>query len=47
MIFEQKDQSIMGEGEEFFKFSICYCVKYYILLELFLENIIYALLGSL
>ena len=28
----------MVEGEEYFKFSICYCVKYYVRLEIFLEN---------
>ena len=29
MIFEQRDRSIIGEGEEYIKFSICYCVEYY------------------
>ena len=28
----------MGEGKEYFKFSIRYCVKYYMRLELFLEK---------
>ena len=31
----------MGEGEEYFKFSICYWVKYFMQLELFLKNTTY------
>ena len=43
MIFEHRDWSkVRGEGEEYFKFSICYCVNITLEpLEPFLENVTY------